>query len=66
MKLGLNSPYLVGLGRDGASVIYAAPEPDNNWAWRELRIDGAAPAAPIVALDDQGPIRAAAAPSSCA
>lgn len=59
-KGGLNSPYLVGLGRDGASVIYAAPDEDRDWSWHELRIDGAKPAEPIATLDDQGPIRSAA------
>jgi len=54
-----DTPYMVGLGRDGASVIYAAPDADRRWSWRELRTDGAAPAEPIAALDNQGPIRAA-------
>lgn len=60
VKKGLAAPYLVGLGRDGASVIYAASDSGRDWSWRELRADGAAPAAPITVLDDQMPIRTAA------
>jgi len=55
----LDRPYLVGLGRDNASVVYAAPDDNDRWAWREARNDGAAPAEPLPMMDDQGPIRAA-------
>jgi len=59
VKGPLDRPYMVGLGRDGASVVYAAQDSERRWAWREARTDGAAPAEPMPILDDQGTIRAA-------
>jgi dipeptidyl aminopeptidase/acylaminoacyl peptidase len=50
-------PYLVGLGRDGKSVVYASLGTDRHWAWRELRLDGGADADPTLALEDQTAIR---------
>jgi dipeptidyl aminopeptidase/acylaminoacyl peptidase len=58
-KALVDPPYLVGLGRDGASVIYAAPDANDAWAWRELRIDDAEPAAPRPLRYNQAPLRAA-------
>ncbi|MDZ4373724.1 MAG: S9 family peptidase [Phenylobacterium sp.] len=55
----LDRPYLLGLGRDAASVVYASRDDAGQWAWREARLDGATPAAPIPFLDDQTPLRAA-------
>ncbi|HEY0650551.1 S9 family peptidase [Phenylobacterium sp.] len=55
----LDTPHLIGLGRDGASVMYAAPDAERRWSWRELRADGGALGEPIPILDDQGPLRAA-------
>ena len=55
----LDRPYLVGLGRDNTSVIYAAPDKDKHWAWREARTDGAPPGPPIPLTNGQGTIRAA-------
>jgi len=55
----LDRPFLVGLGRDSASVLYAARDKHDSWVWRELRTDGGTPGEPTPALDDQGPIRAA-------
>jgi dipeptidyl aminopeptidase/acylaminoacyl peptidase len=55
----IDRPYLVGLGRDNASVVYAAPDKDQRWAWREARTDAAPAGAPIPMFDGQGAIRAA-------
>jgi dipeptidyl aminopeptidase/acylaminoacyl peptidase len=55
----IDRPYLVGLGRDSAAVLYAVRDTDENWVWREVRTDGGTPAKSTPALDDQGPIRAA-------
>lgn len=55
----LDRPYLVGLGRDDASVIYAARDKNDRWAWREVRVDGGDSGAPLPMLDNQVPIRAA-------
>ena len=55
----VDRPYLVGLGRDNASVIYVAPDQDKLWAWREARTDGSPPSAPIPMVEIQAPIRAA-------
>jgi len=53
----LDRPYVMGLGRDGKSVLYAMNEPGRGPAWREARLDGAAAGEPLPALDDQVPIR---------
>jgi len=57
----LDSPYMIGLGRDNASVIYAAPDADKDGAWmlHEVRTDGATPAAPRPLEDLAEPVRAA-------
>jgi dipeptidyl aminopeptidase/acylaminoacyl peptidase len=52
-------PYVVGLGRDDASVIYAQQDENKSWRWREARTDGRPPAEPTKALDLQGVLRAA-------
>jgi len=49
-------PYLLGLGREGKSVLYASLDAQHRWAWHEVRLDGSAEADPVVALDDQGAI----------
>lgn len=58
-RAGLDRPYLVGLGGDAHSVIYAAPDAEGVWAWREARDDGAPPAAPVPLMAGQGAIRKA-------
>jgi len=40
-------PDLIGLGRDGKSVIYAARDEAQHWSWREARLDGAPAGPPI-------------------
>jgi len=55
----VDRPYMVGLGRDGASVVYASEDADHRWAWREARTDGVPAGEPLPALDNQGTIRAA-------
>ncbi len=52
-------PYLVGLGRDNASILYSQKGPDNRWIWREVRTDGRPPAEATPAQDLQGTLRAA-------
>jgi dipeptidyl aminopeptidase/acylaminoacyl peptidase len=47
-------PYLLGLGRDGKSVLYASQDAQHRWLWHEVRLDGSAEADPVVALEDQG------------
>jgi dipeptidyl aminopeptidase/acylaminoacyl peptidase len=49
-------PYLLGLGREGKSVLYASQDAQHRWMWHEVRLDGATEPDPVVALDDQGPI----------
>ena len=55
----LDRPYLIGLGRDNASVIYASRDKDERWRWREARLDGADSGEPLPMTDNQTPIRAA-------
>jgi cephalosporin-C deacetylase-like acetyl esterase len=47
-------PYLLGLGRDGKSVLYASQDAQHRWVWHEVRLDAASEADPVVALEDQG------------
>jgi dipeptidyl aminopeptidase/acylaminoacyl peptidase len=49
-------PYLLGLGRDGKSVLYASQDAQHRWAWHEVHLDGSAEADPVVALEDQGSV----------
>lgn len=56
---GIDRPYLIGLGRDNASIMYATPGGDAKWSWREVRTDGAAAGAPLPMPTAQGAIRAA-------
>lgn len=53
----LDRPYLVGLGRDGQSVLYTINDTGKATSWREARVDGAPASEPITALDDQAPLR---------
>jgi dipeptidyl aminopeptidase/acylaminoacyl peptidase len=55
----IDRPYLVGLGRDGASVTYAWRDGPGAWTWREARLDGGAVPDPTPVLDNQSTIRAA-------
>ncbi|WP_296458050.1 S9 family peptidase [Phenylobacterium sp.] len=55
----IDRPLMIGLGRDGASVVYRQRGEDRRWVWREIRADGSPSATPVGALDDAGPIRAA-------
>lgn len=54
-----DTPYMVGLGLDGASVFYAAPDDQGVWTWREVRTDGAPPKAALPMQDNQWPLYAA-------
>ena len=54
----VDRPYLIGLGRDNTSVIYAARDKDDRWAWREARVNGDNSGAPLATLDNQAAIRA--------
>ena len=53
----LDRPSLLGLGRDGKSVIYGIGDLELGSVWREARLDDGPEAAPIRTLDDQAPIR---------
>lgn len=53
----LDRPYMLGLGRDGASILYAMNAPDRGWIWREARLDGAQQGDLMGILDDQVPVR---------
>ncbi len=55
----LDRPYMIGLGRDNASVIYAEKDATQRWTWREARTDGRVTPEPVPALDLQGTLRAA-------
>ncbi len=52
----LDSPYLVGLGRDPGSVIYATQNETHHWTWREVHVDGSPASDPAAAAEDQGAI----------
>jgi len=56
---GLDVPQMIGLGRDNASVIYAAQEEDGRWMQHEVRTDGAPAAPPTPMGGTTDPIRAA-------
>ena len=47
----VDTPNLVGLGRNGDSVMYTARGDDGRWSWREVRLDGG-PANGDVPLDE--------------
>ncbi len=49
-------PYLLGLGREGKSVLYASQDAQHRWGWHEVQLDGSAESDPVVALEDQEPI----------
>jgi dipeptidyl aminopeptidase/acylaminoacyl peptidase len=55
----LDRPYMIGLGRDNASILYAQKGQNDRWDWRETRTDGRPPADPVPAMDLQGSLRAA-------
>lgn len=55
----LDRPYMVGLGRDGASATYAWKDGSGAWSLREARVDGGATPEPTPILDNQGTVRAA-------
>ncbi|MBL8553251.1 MAG: S9 family peptidase [Phenylobacterium sp.] len=55
----IDRPVMVGLGRDGASVIYGQRGDDRRWVWREIGADGSPSATAIGTLDSASPIRAA-------
>jgi dipeptidyl aminopeptidase/acylaminoacyl peptidase len=55
----IDRPVMIGLGRDGASVVYGQRGDDQRWVWREIKADGSPAATPIGTLDNAGPIRAA-------
>ncbi|MBL8769932.1 MAG: S9 family peptidase [Phenylobacterium sp.] len=51
----ITRPYTVSLGRDGRSVLYAMSD-ETGFAWREARLDGAPPGAPIADVEGLDPI----------
>ena len=53
----LDPPYVLGLGRDAASVIYAEAGEEGRTVWREVRLDGRAPGEPIIHDHEPSPIR---------
>ena len=53
----LDPPRMVGLGRDGKAVIYVARDGQGGTIWREARLDGAPPAAPLTLAGGPAPIR---------
>lgn len=53
----IDRPNMMGLGRDGKSVLYAMAESGGASTWREARLDAAPTAAPMLVQDDQVPIR---------
>src|SRR6185369_9785344 len=55
----IDRPYLIGLGRDNTSVVYASADKDKHWAWREVRADAAPPGKFAPMFDNQAAIRAA-------
>ncbi|MBU1375750.1 MAG: S9 family peptidase [Alphaproteobacteria bacterium] len=55
----MDRPRMIGLGRDNASVVYAAADKDGQWMLHEVRTDGAPPAAPIPMGETSDAIRAA-------
>jgi len=52
----LDSPYLIGLGRDAGSVIYASQNEAHHWTWREVHVDGSPANDPAAAVEDQAAI----------
>jgi dipeptidyl aminopeptidase/acylaminoacyl peptidase len=57
MATSLNDPpSLLGLGRDGRSIMYTARDDKDRPVWQEARLDDAPPGAPLVISDNQDPI----------
>ncbi|WP_236611869.1 alpha/beta hydrolase family protein [Phenylobacterium zucineum] len=52
---GLDTPYVLGLGRDGRSVMVAVSDDEERASWQEVTLEGPA-GSPILAQDDQSPI----------
>ena len=50
-------PYVMGLGRDAGSVLYAMADSERRWTWREARLDGRPGSEPIAISGDQWPLR---------
>ncbi|MFZ5719329.1 MAG: alpha/beta hydrolase family protein [Pseudomonadota bacterium] len=50
-------PNMMGVGRDGKSVLYAIAAEDGRWVWREARLDDAQSGDVVPAYDGQAPIR---------
>ena len=46
-------PSLLGLGRDGKSVLYSSLDANHRWAWHEVRLDGAPLPEAQVGREDQ-------------
>lgn len=51
-----NRARILGLGRDGRSVIYAVSDPKTGTTWNEARTDGAPPAPPVPVPAHQVPL----------
>ena len=52
----IDRPSMLGLGRDGKSVVYTSRDDKGQALWRETRLDGAAASEPLRVSDQQGPI----------
>lgn len=52
----IDRPTILGLGRDGQSVLYTDRDDKNHLIWRERGPDGAPQAAPLEVSDGQGAI----------
>jgi dipeptidyl aminopeptidase/acylaminoacyl peptidase len=52
----IDPPSMMGLGRDGRSVLYTGRDDKDNMVWQEARLDEAAAGAPIEVTDGHGPI----------
>ncbi|MBL8769933.1 MAG: S9 family peptidase [Phenylobacterium sp.] len=53
----LDRPFMVGLGRDGGSVVYAQLDENRRWRWRQAGRDGTSQ--PLDVDNNPAPIRAA-------
>lgn len=52
----IDRPSLLGLGRDGKSVMYTWRDDKGQALWQEVRLDGGAPGEPLRVSDRQTPI----------
>jgi dipeptidyl aminopeptidase/acylaminoacyl peptidase len=52
----LDPPSVVGLGRDGKSIVYTGHDDKGGQVWKEARLDAAAEGPPVPVTGAQGPI----------